>query len=181
MAISLTAWSILWRNKQTDASSAEPFGRRLSLAERRLSDLSQEVLASPDTIYLYSIDPDKMMPATNESTQKYFQDYAILGQLELTNKEQRAALLTALYKGLGEAQKRDVKCFNPRHGITATKGTNKIDLLICFECLSGYEFTPDCPEQSRQCRGHHFRTSKTPRDTFNDMLKKANIPLPKER
>jgi len=166
---------------RTEISSAEPSGRRLPLAERRLSELSQDVLASPDTFSLYSIDPDKFNPGTNGPTQTHFQHYEILGRLEITEKEQRAALLSALYKGLGEARKRDLKCFNPRHGITATKGTNKIELLICFECLSGYEFTPECPELSRQCHGHHFRISNTPRDTFNDMLKQANIRLPKER
>lgn len=179
--ISVIVMIAAWPKNPTDKSLTEHFGRRLSLSERRLSELSQEVLASPDTFYLYSIDPEKFIPGTNGPTQEHFQHYKILGRLEITKKEQQATLISALNKGLAEARNVHLKCFDPRHGITAIKGTNKIELLICFQCLSGYELTPECPEYlSRGCRAHQFSISNTPRDTFNDVLKQANIPLPKE-
>lgn len=169
-----------WRERRTEVPSSGPPERPVELAQRTLSALSQEVLASPDSFFLYSINPEKEFYGTNEPMRGYFHRYEVLGRLEITGKEQQETLLSALYKGMEEARGSAHKCFNPRHGITATKGANKIELLICFECLSGYEFTPEYPQDTRARRGRYFRTSNTPRDAFNASLKQAKIPMAKE-
>jgi hypothetical protein len=178
--IAIVGTSALWRKHRAEVPTVELPERPVDPSLRTLSALSQEVLASPDSFALYSINPDKFFPGTNELTQEHFHRYEILGRLEITRKEQQEKLLSALYKGMEEARGETYKCFNPRHGITATKGTNKIELLICFQCLSGYEFIPASPQDTRAGRGRYFITSGTPRDAFNASLKQAKIPMAKE-
>src|SRR5260370_6536987 len=98
-----------------------------------------------------------------------FHDYPVLGSLRITNPKQRSELLAALYKGVMDSDGSVASCFNPRHGIKATAGTNWIELVICFECsyMKGYG----------SASGGGATTTKWPNEIFNRALREAAIPI----
>jgi hypothetical protein len=65
-------------------------------------------------------------------------------------------------------------CFNPRHGISATRGDQKVDLVICFECRQTRIYFND-----RKTSG--VTTTKSAQPTFDRSLEKAGIPKEPKR
>jgi hypothetical protein len=63
-------------------------------------------------------------------------------------------------------------CFNPRHGIRASREGKTIDLVICFECLQVYVYA----EEGRQ---GSFLTTSSPQPVFDQVLREAGVPLAK--
>ena len=43
--------------------------------------------------------------------------------------------MSLVYQGVRSSNGTVAACFNPRHGIHATRQGRTVDLLICFECL----------------------------------------------
>ena len=66
----------------------------------------------------------------------------MLGKIEIPRNQDRTNLVSVLRKSLGQDINPAIfACFNPRHGIRATQGSNSLDLLICFECSQVYSFS----------------------------------------
>lgn len=116
---------------------------------------------------------EKKSPTANanpkQDTRERFHNYPVLGRTEIKDPKRRNELLTALYKGVRKIRNGIPACFEPRHGIIATRGTNQVELLICFECEQIAEYTD----------GNHSWSlmDKKPRELFNRTLTEAGVPL----
>lgn len=100
-----------------------------------------------------------------------FHDHRVLGRIEITDAKRKNDLLAELYRGVENSQASPAACFNPRHGVVAVQGTNRVQLLICFECDQGTEFS-----ESGQ---KWFSIGKEPRELFDRTLTEAGVPLAK--
>ena len=137
----------------------------------------QDALKNADNFTLYSIKPEPDFQHTSTNT---FEDHVILGQVNIRSKDTRTKLIGALKNGIDEQNKRVPPgviwlpdCFNPRHGIRATKGNETVELLICFEC-------EQIQVRSSQGKSCSFITTRTPAPIFNRILKEAHVPLPED-
>jgi hypothetical protein len=140
----------------------------------------ENLLTNADTFTLFSINPDTYFYHKSTNT---FQGYAILGQLDVNPVKTRAKLIADLDDGIRQVAKSEAGglyvstgCFNPRHGIRAKKGDQIIELLICFEC-------GEIQIHSNDGKSWDFNiptgVGPKPADIFNDVLKDAGVPLPK--
>ena len=128
----------------------------------------KKTLEHAETFTLFSIDPN---PNLENKSKPVFHGYSQLGTIQIPAGPERTNLLIALYGGITNAGW-GAWCFEPRHGIRATQGSNSLDLVICFECGR---------IQCSSSTGTNFalRTTETPAETFNGILRKAKIPLAK--
>lgn len=139
----------------------------------RLHSKTREVLESPDSFVLYSLDPIKISPTPRASNSTdLFHDYSVLGKAEITLPEERTKLLRALYKGIvqGYELKYVASCFNPRHGIRATRQGVVVDFVICFECLSIAIYAEE---------ETGVKTTSWGASTFNSALQRHSLPQAK--
>ncbi len=141
-----------------------------SFQGNRLSNHAIRILNSAEHFELLSLEPHANAKTPTTAFER-FQNYRVLGKLEFKDSANRSELVNALAKSI-EKMKGDepaLACFNPRHGIHATLGTETVDLVICFEC--------------EQVEIHHgsihryVRTTSGAASIFNAPLKAANIPL----
>jgi len=128
----------------------------------------QKVLISSEKFMLYSINPE---PVTGKTRWETFHEYRVLGKTPIADARQKIALVNTLSEGVAHADS-FAKCFNPRHAIRATQGTNSIDLVVCFEC--------------RQVKAYSGRgdrwiipTTDDPKKLFDEVLKRSGVPLAK--
>jgi hypothetical protein len=98
----------------------------------------------------------------------------VLGKTESKDKAMRLKIFKTLSHGVAEAFN-GAFCFDPRHGIRATRNGKTVDLVICFECewIEGHLNNGDA-------FGDKVAVSKLPEPLFSRILKKAQIPLDKE-
>lgn len=103
----------------------------------KLPKAARTILAKPDKLVLYSL-------AAEETAEKVsaFHGWKQLGKTEVTAEETRKKLLTGLKKSLDDDAKM-AKCFEPRHGIRATRDGKTVDLVICYACGQVYVHLPD--------------------------------------
>jgi hypothetical protein len=160
-----------------------------------LSKATRAILDGSEKFVLVSIDPkppgldleveaalrkDAHLPAAvieaPKDHRERFHDYPILGRTEIRDPKRKSELLGVLYRGLEKDRGSVPACFEPRHGIIASKGTNWVELVICFECEQVAEYTDS---------GHGWsliskRMSKEARELFNGTLGEAGVPLAKQ-
>jgi hypothetical protein len=102
-----------------------------------------------------------------------FHDWGVLGKVTVTDAETREKLVAAFEKGVAGAQGVEgaTKCdFSPRHGIRVTHARETADFVICFTCGEVVPYAGDVSKGG-------FRITQTPRSLFDDVLKKARVPL----
>lgn len=155
-----------------------------------LSNETRAILERSEKFVFVSVDPTpralrgdveaelnnaKGKMATNATAQSdgkdYFHDYLVLGRTEIKDPRRKAELLAALYRGVEDRRASPAACFNPRHGIVAIAETNRVELLICFECEQGAEFS-DWGQK-------WFLIGEGPRELCNRTLTEAGVPLAK--
>src|SRR5437868_919741 len=90
---------------------------------RRLSDASHQILDTSEQLILFSLEPAPRSPSSADAREKSH-EYPILGRAEIKEAKTKAELLAALYKGIEDSDGAVAACFNPRHGIRASAGTN---------------------------------------------------------
>jgi hypothetical protein len=142
--------------------------RRLSPEQQVLWDRAQAVLAKPDSVDLYSLDP--IPPGPGEEPTEFFQGWQVLGKNAVTDADGRKAVLAAaatIRPGWG------AKCFNPRHGIRATAGEKTADLVNCFECRWVYVFL------DREQEVVHLTIGRDQQPALDKVLTDAKVPLPR--
>jgi hypothetical protein len=100
---------------------------------KRLSDSSRQILDTSEQFVLFSLEPVRQS-LSRTNTLESFHGYPILGHAEIKDTKTKGELLAALHKGIEDSNGLAKGCFNPRHGIRASNGTNWIELVICFEC-----------------------------------------------
>jgi hypothetical protein len=136
-----------------------------------LSKEARAILDQSEKFILISTDPTPLSREGKTTSKKTFHHRAILGQTEITDAKRKSELLSALYGAAYEYQGRLYGCFIPHHGIIAVAGTNRVELVICFECEQVEEFVNS--NESR-CLIHD-----TPQEIFNRTLTEAGVPLAK--
>jgi hypothetical protein len=126
----------------------------------------QAVLDQATELELYSLHPDE-----RERVKDGFHGWKVLGKTVIKDGDKRKAILAAVYKGVDENQDQQGKCFEPRHGLRATRDGKTVDLVICFVCvqLRAYGAGVD---------GKTVLISQSPRDLLTKTLKDAGVPLP---
>jgi hypothetical protein len=135
---------------------------RVATAITKLSD-------SPSKFVLYSLDPGSLEHNESVQTATVFHDYGILGRAEITDADERQALVRALARGARETDGSIGGCFNPRHGLHVEQSGGSADFVICFECLQVH---------AHGFRGgNEFLTSATPQSTFDESLRRHDLPL----
>jgi hypothetical protein len=143
-----------------------------------LPERLENLLLNADQFTLFSINPDADYEQTSTNM---FQGYDILGQFDIKSDATRTELVAALNQGIGAKHRLHIpgsinaapSCFNPRHAIRVKKGNETVDLLICFQCQK-IEIT------ANQANKWYFLTSNEPATLFNEVLKQAGVPLPKD-
>jgi hypothetical protein len=128
---------------------------------------AREMLIKAENFDLYSLEPRAAQGETD------FHGWKVLGKTAVKEADVRKKLITALEKGAAESDGSRPDCFNPRHGIRVSRGGKTMDLVICFECQQVEVYAGDE-------RGKNFLISKSPRPVFNQVLKDARVPLPKQ-
>jgi hypothetical protein len=100
----------------------------------RLPDAVRDVLRNADHFELLSLNPEGG-PTREEG---HFWGWRTLGSAAIESPSTRAEVLTALEQGIAENEGWVAACFDPRHGIRATRGDTSVDLVVCFECAQVY-------------------------------------------
>lgn len=98
----------------------------------KLPDAALAVLEQADRLELLSLNPD---PPEEETPKDNFHGFGVLGRTVLREEKDRQKVVAAVKKGIGDSGFY-VGCFNPRHGIRATRNGKTVDLVICFQCLN---------------------------------------------
>lgn len=120
-----------------------------------------------------TLEEEKQPRPTNGANggKENFHDHLVLGRTEIKDLKRKRELLTALYRGVEKFQGLPASCFDPRHGIVAVAGTNRVELLICFECAQGGVYADSGQKW--------FLIGKESREIFNRTLEEAEVPLAK--
>jgi hypothetical protein len=125
---------------------------------------------SPSKFVLYSLDPGPLAHDESIQTETIFHGYDILGRAEISDADERRALVRALARGARENDGSMGLCFNPRHGLHVEQSGRSADFVICFECLQVHAYGFQL--------GDSFLTSASPEPTFNESLRKHHLPFP---
>ena len=148
----ITAWQSRWKRGPTSrraiiggfvglavfglATLAVP-GFFLDRMAPRLPWEIRTILKRCDALELLSISPNRNSAASNSApVAASFEGYPVLGRLTLTDPDACHTTVSALLTSIDHATFVEFGCFNPRHAMRARRGTETVDLLICYECNS---------------------------------------------
>jgi hypothetical protein len=95
----------------------------------KFSPAVSTLLDEAEAIELISLDPRQRPSGPAES----FHGWKVLGRTTLRDAEKRRAIVAAVTRGVAEADK-VAGCFEPRHGLRASRGNDSADLVLCFSC-----------------------------------------------
>ena len=134
---------------------------RIATAVTRLGE-------SPSKFILYSLDPNRREADESPQATATFRGWDILGQAEISDPDEQRALVRALARGVRESESAAL-CFEPRHGLHIEQRGRTTDFTICFACSQvfahGFEV------------GGGFVTSRSPQPTFDESLRRHQLPL----
>lgn len=94
-----------------------------------LPDRVSALLDEAEAIEVLSIDPKDRPAGPGES----FHGWKVLGRTRLADREAGRRVVASIRRGVAEADGAS-GCFEPRHGLRASKGGEAADLVICFSC-----------------------------------------------
>jgi hypothetical protein len=134
------------------------------------------VITNADRFVLFSLDPipKSLHEHQGRDIEQTFHDYPVLGRVTITNKDERTELLNAFFKGIRDSDGSIALCFNPRHGISAVRREEVIDLVICFECRQTQVYF-------NGSNAKRLSTTRSPQAAFDRSLEKAGIPKESRR
>jgi hypothetical protein len=92
-------------------------------------------LDSPSNLILYSLDSGPLQHDESIQSETVFHGYDILGRADISDADERRALVRALARSARESDGSIGACFNPRHGLHVEQSGCSVDFVICFECL----------------------------------------------
>lgn len=127
-------------------------------------------LNRPQSLVLYSVDSTEFSDTKYKEAiangKEVFQNYAVLGKVEIKDAAERAKLVKALQQGAVSPDGPATSCFWPRHAVVATEGNRRLEIVICFQCR---QYTLD---------GKTFPLmSRKPESLLNRHLESAGIPI----
>lgn len=103
----------------------------------RLSSAAQELLQDADELEIMALHPSPHSEAGKPTDGvDDFHGYKILGRAAIGATAEQDEVIGHLYRGIIDSGGIVAACFNPRHGIRATRGKESVDFVICYECLS---------------------------------------------
>jgi hypothetical protein len=129
------------------------------------------ILDDAESFELLCLDPERT--ERGEQTASTYHGWKVLGVAAVPDADTRQRLLTALKRGVDENKGAVAACFNPRHGIRATRGSDTAELVICFECFSAEVYLGGR-------RTGNFLTTNSPQPVFDDVLRAADVLLAKK-
>jgi hypothetical protein len=132
---------------------------------KQLPEAVEEVLKKAEVIELYSLEPDRRKRAKER-----FDDWPVLGKTAVKDTETRKKLVAALREGVAGNSGQRIWCFAPRHGIRATHGGKKLEMVICFHCQQLRAQLDGVPQG-------RLLTDSSPEPVFDKVLKDADVPL----
>jgi hypothetical protein len=136
--------------------------------EKQLPQSVREILAHADSLELLSLDPGGPgRPAAMPLNA--FHGWTVLGRTTIQDTTQRKAVVGAIDRGVAESGV-PAHCFEPRHGVRATRGQSVVELVICFECRQIESFVDGKAAGSAL-------TSASPKAQLDGALREAKIPL----
>ncbi len=118
----------------------------------RLPPDASAVLDEAESVELLSIDPRDRPGKADDS----FHGWKVLGRTYAPDASGRRAILASVKQAIGETDGVS-GCFEPRHGLRATKGGRSVDLVICFSCRwievrsegkTSFVWTSDAPKSA---------------------------------
>lgn len=144
----------------------------LTMGEGKVPRPVADALNAPDEFILYSLEPGGLgkLKDDDKVDAKTFHGHTILGQTEVKDAATRKKLVTAFNRGVGDHDGSVAGCFMPHHGIRVRSGKHVVDLVVCFMCAQVKVY-----ENGKE--GELILISTSPRDTFNEVLKQARVPL----
>lgn len=122
------------------------------------------LLDGAEAIEILSIDPKGRPAEPGEG----FHGWRVLGRTTLRDPGTRKSVVAALRRGIAEAEGA-AGCFEPRHGLRATKGDRSADFVICFSCR-WIEVHADGERAS-------VWISESPKPAINHALRDAGVAL----
>ncbi|HVK07929.1 MAG TPA: hypothetical protein VM597_04035 [Gemmataceae bacterium] len=134
--------------------------------KNQIPDDLRAVLEKADKFELLSLSPERL----KEKPKDAFHGWKVLGQTTVTAAD-RDRLVPAFAKGVADNSGVVAACFNPRHGIRATRGGKTAEFVICFECFQVHAYRGDKKEDDS------FLITASPQPTFDAVLKAAKVPL----
>ncbi len=137
-----------------------------------ISNAIWHCLQHPKEMTLFSIDPIDSEDLKPTDKENIFHGFKSLGSTPILNLETQGIIAKEIENAVTAMGKSQAKCFWPRHGVRITDGKSVYDFLICFEC-----YTLHLYEDERKTNEVVIGGSG---DVFNEILIKANVPLPKE-
>lgn len=132
---------------------------------------------NPDQLILYSIDGPSYFKNEGQLTPdqvkgEMLHGYPVLGKVEITDSEQRRAVVSGIREAVRNNTEPEAKCFIPRHAIRSVKAGETVDLVICFEChnYEGYRQDKKSPLGTR-------RIGSSARTLLDKTLTDVGVPL----
>ena len=130
----------------------------------------QAALEKAEQFEVFSLSPRRPKDKPRDT----FHGWEVLGKTTVKDARTRTGLLTTFKKGVEENDGKAALCFNPRHGIRVFRDGKTTDFVICFECFQVQTY-----EGKERREG--FLITASPQTTFDEVLRKAGVPLPKKR
>jgi hypothetical protein len=137
-------------------------------ADNKLPEAALAVLSRATDFELLSLDPG----SEERSPKDGFHGYKVLGKTAVKDALVQKRLVKSFAKGMA-GDIAPAKCFNPRHGIRATRDGKTVELVICFEC-SQFDLYDASGEE-----GKRLLVNQTPEPAFDKVLNDAGLPKAK--
>lgn len=136
------------------------------------SDL-RAIIEQADRATLYSIWPHPGHRSTPAPTSEgEFHEFPVLGKIELKEAAIRSQVLQSLLMSIEDNFRGNSSCFEPRHALRLGRGTNELDMVICYYC--GYMIITSGNKSEHVC------LSDSSKGTLNRVLRAAGIKLAPE-
>lgn len=142
------------------------FAGEPKLSPRKVAGEISAILRTADKIEIFSLEAVEGVATSDQDAGNTFHGYPILGSVVVTAERDRAALVESVTTSIARSPLRMIACFFPRHGIRAALATEKVELLICFECATVYYF--------RAGESHRLNIDEKPAKLLNALLAKAS-------
>lgn len=151
--------------------NATPFiGRDAKQVVSAFGKEGRAVLEQADAVTLFTLNPHRLVNGKLSPETERLRGYGVLGKAAIDDAAKRRRLVEAVYEGLKGEGAGPAQCFWPRHGLRFVKGSETVELLICFECTWVYVYAPGAEHETRLLFGAGVKP------VFDSILKPLKLP-----
>ena len=142
-----------------------------------LDEDAQHALEHPSRMTVMSLDPTghsaNLFARIGESlAYRHFHHFRLLGQATVTDSATRKRVAASVESAVRDFNGLRAFCFNPRHVVRVTSGSQTYDFVICYECSSFQYFSGERELGSISISG----SSRT----LDAILTAAHVPIAKD-